>query len=158
MTPYPEATEKFMRKFYQTLSEKDRRRYAAVEAQKLGHGGVTYMSKVLGCAQSTISIGIRELSELPDNSGYEARIRRAGGGRKRYEENHPGIDEAFLDVVKDHTAGDPMQEDVLWTNLSRREIVVRLDEQHDIQVSETVVEQLLKKHKFTRRKAQKKRL
>ena len=116
------------------------------------------MSKVLGCAQSTISIGIRELSELPDNSGYEARIRRAGGGRKRYEENHPGIDEAFLDVVKDHTAGDPMQEDVLWTNLSRREIVVRLDEQHDIQVSETVVEQLLKKHKFTRRKAQKKRL
>ena len=158
MTPYPEATERFMRKFYQTLSEKDRRRYAAVEAQKLGHGGITYMAKVLGCAQSTISIGIQELSELPDNSGYEARIRRPGGGRKGYEESHPGIDEAFLDVVKNNTAGDPMQEDVLWTNLSRREIALRLDEQHDIQVSDTVVEQLLKKHNFTRRKAQKKRL
>ena len=50
-----------------------------------------------------------------------------------------------------------MQENVRWTNLSRQEIADRLLAQHDIQVSETVVEQLLKKHKFTRRKAQKKR-
>jgi hypothetical protein len=158
MTPYPESTEQFMRKLYETLSEKDRRRYAAVEAQKLGHGGITYIAKVLGCAQSTIAIGIKELTELPAGSSYDPRIRRPGGGRKRYDESHPGIDEAFLDVVKDNTAGDPMQENVLWTNLTRREIAQRLEEAHGIQVSETVVEQLLKKHDFTRRKAQKKRL
>jgi hypothetical protein len=29
-----------VRAFYGTLSEKDRRRYAAVEARRLGHGGV----------------------------------------------------------------------------------------------------------------------
>jgi hypothetical protein len=158
MTPYPESTEQFMRKLYETLSEKDRRRYAAVEAQKLGHGGITYIAKVLGCAQSTIAIGIKELTELSAGSSYDPRIRRPGGGRKRYDESHPGIDEAFLDVVKDNTAGDPMQENVLWTNLTRREIAQRLEEAHGIQVSETVVEQLLKKHDFTRRKAQKKRL
>lgn len=158
MTPYPESTERLMRKFYQTLSEKDRRRYAAVEAQKLGHGGITYMVKVLGCAHSTIAIGIKELTDLADGSGYDAKIRRPGGGRKRYDVSHPGIDEAFLDVVKDNTAGDPMQEKVLWTNLTQREIAERLQAQHGIQVSETVVEQLLKKHDFTRRKAQKKRL
>jgi hypothetical protein len=28
--------------FYNTLSEKDRRRYAAIEALKLGWGGTTY--------------------------------------------------------------------------------------------------------------------
>jgi hypothetical protein len=157
MTPYPEATEELMSKFYQTLSEKDRRRYAAIEATKLGHGGITYVAKVLGCAQSTIAIGIQEVEELPEGSGYEARIRRRGGGRKSYEESIPGIDEAFLDVVENNIAGDPMQADVRWTNLSRQEIANRLRERHTIQVSETVVEQLLKKHNFTRRKAKKKR-
>jgi len=29
-----------MKRFFPWLSEKDRRRYAAVEAAKLGHGGV----------------------------------------------------------------------------------------------------------------------
>jgi len=156
MTPYTESSEKVMRKFYATLSEKDRRRYAAVEAQKLGHGGMTYVAKVLGCALGTISAGIEELKALPEGSGYDARIRRPGGGRKRYDESHPGIDEAFLDVLKDYTAGDPMQENVLWTNLTQGEIVDRLQTEHGIRVSETVVEQLLKKHDFTRRKAQKK--
>lgn len=157
MTTYPEATEAMMRKFYQTLSEKDRRRYAAIEAQKLGHGVITYISQVLGCAQSTISIGLKELKALPAESGYEARIRRVGGGRKSYEESIPGIDGAFLDVIEHHTAGDPMRAEVRWTNLSQHEIADRLRSQHGIQVSETVVEQLLKKRHFTRRKAQKKR-
>ena len=156
MKPYAEATEKSMRKFYGTLSEKNRRRYAAVEAQKLGHGGITYIAKVLGCSHGTISSGIKELNELPEESGYDARIRRPGGGRKRYDENHPGIDEAFLDVLKNNTAGDPMREYVRWTNLTQREIADRLQAEHGIRVSETVVEQLLKKHDFRRRKAQKK--
>jgi hypothetical protein len=59
-------------------------------------------------------------------------------------------------VLKDNTAGDPMREKVLWTNLTQRDIAERLQEQHGIQVSETVVDQLLDQHDFTRRKAQKK--
>lgn len=156
MQEYTEAIEEVMHKFYETLSEKDRRRYAGVEAQKLGHGGITYIAKVLGCAQGTISTGIRELEEMPEGSGYDPRIRRAGGGRKSYEASLPGIDEAFLDVIENNIAGDPMQEEVLWTNLSRQKIADRLMESHTIRVSETVIEQLLKKHNFTRRKAQKK--
>jgi len=156
MTPYPEEIEQVMCKYFGTLSEKDRRRYAAIEAMKLGHGGITYIAKVLNCAQSTISIGIKELDTLPEGSGYEVRIRRPGGGRKSYEESVPAIDEAFLDVIENYTAGDPMQTDVCWTNLSRQEIANLLLEKHEIQVSDTVVKQLLKKHHFTRRKAQKK--
>ena len=129
-----------------------------MEAVKLGHGGITYVANILGCAQSTISIGIEVMAELPEGSEYDPRIRRPGGGRKGYEENHPGIDEAFLNVIKENTAGDPMREKVLWTNLTRREIAERLEEQHGIQVSEIVIEQLLKRHNFTRRKAQKKSL
>jgi hypothetical protein len=156
MTPYSEEIERLMQTYYGTLSEKDRRRYAAVEAKKLGHGGITYMAKVLGCAQSTITIGMQELDAMPAEAGYEARIRREGGGRKTYEESVPGIDEAFLSVVEDHTAGDPMQVDVRWTDLTRSGIAERLEQDHAIVVSDTVVKQLLKKHDFRRRKAQKK--
>jgi hypothetical protein len=37
---YPATVERHMAHLYESLSEKDRRRYAAVEAEKLGHGGL----------------------------------------------------------------------------------------------------------------------
>ena len=45
--PWDAAVEKNMRDFYQTLSEKDRRRFAAVQARQFGHGGVRYTAEVL---------------------------------------------------------------------------------------------------------------
>ncbi len=45
--PYKKEIEERMRQFYKSLSEKDRRHYAAIEANKIGYGGVTYISKVL---------------------------------------------------------------------------------------------------------------
>jgi hypothetical protein len=36
-----------MRKHHQSLSEKDQRKYAAIEAVKLGHGGIIYIARVL---------------------------------------------------------------------------------------------------------------
>jgi hypothetical protein len=47
-----------------SLSEKDQRRYAAVEAQKLGRSGITYASKLLGCSRSTIDAGLKEAGAL----------------------------------------------------------------------------------------------
>jgi hypothetical protein len=82
---YEESLEKEMRKFYNTLSEKDRRRYAGIEAMKIGHGGIIYIEKVTGCSRKTVSRGIKELKELPSDIGYERRIRKIGGGRKRYD-------------------------------------------------------------------------
>lgn len=40
MQPYPLEIEQQMQMFYRSLSEKDRRRYAAIEALKLGWGGI----------------------------------------------------------------------------------------------------------------------
>jgi hypothetical protein len=45
-----------------------------------------------------------------------------------------------------------MDEKVKWTNLKRHEIAILLKEE-GIQVSVTVVDQLLKKHNFRKRKA-----
>ena len=79
---YYEATiEQEMRKFYNTLSEKDKRRYAAVEAMKLGYGGVAYIAHLLRCSRKTVTQGIKDLESLPVvESEYDARIRQPGGG------------------------------------------------------------------------------
>jgi hypothetical protein len=66
----------------------------------------------------------------------------------------PGLDEAFLKIVDPCTAGDPDQDGVLWTNLSRAQIAQEL-RQYGFRVSVTVVEQLLQRHRLGRRKARK---
>jgi hypothetical protein len=157
MRAYPAEIEQMMQQFYETLSEKDRRRYAAIEARKLGHGGVTYIARVLGCDRSTVQAGLKDLIRLPEQGELVGRIRKPGGGRKPYNETYPDIDEQFLAVLRDHTAGDPMREDVRWTNLTPREIGKRLAEEHQVRVSATVIRKLLKKHNYRRRKAQKSR-
>ena len=75
--PFDEETEQRMRDFFQSLNEKDRRRYAGLEAKKLGHGGVSYVSEILGCDRKTVSKGIDELLDPPDLD--PSRIRREGG-------------------------------------------------------------------------------
>ena len=45
---YPEQLERFMCKLYFSLPEKDQRYYSAVEAMKLGHGGVNYIADLFG--------------------------------------------------------------------------------------------------------------
>ncbi|VAV90101.1 hypothetical protein MNBD_ALPHA05-2279 [hydrothermal vent metagenome] len=74
--------EERMRSFAASLSEKDRRRYAALEASKLGHGGILYITEVIGCSRSTIDRGTLELDHL-DEDPAEGRIRRPGAGRKK---------------------------------------------------------------------------
>jgi len=45
MERYSAKLEQQMQRYYQSLSEQDRRRYAAIEALKLGHGGMSYITK-----------------------------------------------------------------------------------------------------------------
>lgn len=77
MQPYPPAVCEHMKSFYDSLSEKDGRRYAAVEAEKLGHGGVEYISRVLGCDEKTIRHGYSDVQQLPVDEA-EGRVRKKG--------------------------------------------------------------------------------
>ena len=162
---YSTEIERDMKAFYDSLSEKDRRRYAALEAAKLGHGGTDYVATVLGCDPKTIRHGQHELAALPDPRServrqasrpdpLSGRVRRPGGGRKRCLDTMPRLEENFLRVLRDYTAGDPMREGVRWTNLTRAEIAQRLKEA-GTPVSVTVVKQLLRKYRYVQRKAQK---
>ena len=66
IVPYSAQVEKNMKTMYHSLREKDRRRYAAVEAAKLGHGGIDYITTLLGCDPQTIHQGQLDLNNLPD--------------------------------------------------------------------------------------------
>jgi hypothetical protein len=80
MTYSPEI-EHSMRMFHASLSEKDRRRDAAIEAAKLGHGGIEYVSTLRGCDPKTIRQGQQDLDHLPDGLGE--RVRKKGADASR---------------------------------------------------------------------------
>ena len=147
---YPPEIESQMRNFYNSLSEKDRRRYAAVEVTKLGYGGIAYISNILQCDEKTITRGQSDLAT--ELSSETKRVRQKGAGRKHVLATTQGLDDAFLDILKNNTAGSPMDETIKWTNLSRPSIAEKL-EGRGFKVSVTVVDNLLKKHGFRRRQA-----
>ncbi len=66
MSPYSPKIELSMMTMYDSLREKDQRRYAAVEAAKLGHGGIEYIAKLLDCDPKTIQQGLADLADLPE--------------------------------------------------------------------------------------------
>jgi len=75
--PYPPDIEQRMKTLYQSLNEKDRRRYAGIEAAKLGYGGQAYISALFGCDHKTMQRGLDDLDDLPDLP--RDRIRKKGG-------------------------------------------------------------------------------
>jgi hypothetical protein len=146
---YPIKIEKQMQEMFNRLSEKDKRLYAAVEALKFSYGGISYIAQLFACSRNTILRGIIELGgkeTIPRN-----RDRKAGGGRKQVIEMQADINDVFLSVLKEHTAGDPMDEKVKWTNLTKADIAAELTKK-GFKVSRNIVKKLLKKHDYVKRK------
>src|SRR5713101_6167276 len=125
---YSPEIERLLCQYYQSLSEKDRRRFAALEAIKLGHGGTRYIAKVRGCDPQTVKDGMRELTHLPDDPAG-GRVRKPGGGRKKTEVAQANLIQQVQDTIKDRTAGDPMRQDVVWTDVTPQEISKSLQAQ-----------------------------
>jgi flagellar capping protein FliD len=140
-----------MRRYCRSLPEDHRRRYGAVEALKIGYGGVAYVSRVLGMSRSTIYSGIEEIrrweSEDGDTprrpSGESGRVRRAGGGRRSVLER-VALDVAVNEVLETHTAGSPTDERVQWTDLTPTRLVHQLLER-GVEVSRFIAAGLLKR-------------
>lgn len=73
-----------MNVFINRLDEQERRWYAALEAKKLGQGGLEKVAQITGLHVNTIRRGKAEM--LQDLSGRpQDRVRVEGGGRKRLE-------------------------------------------------------------------------
>lgn len=78
MASYAAEIQLHMRRLYDSLSEKDRRRYAAVEAEKLGRGGVEYVARLFDCDADTVRRGFEDVELLPEDEA-EGRVRKKGG-------------------------------------------------------------------------------
>jgi hypothetical protein len=146
---YPPDIEQLLQQYSQSLSEKDRRRFAAVQALTLGHGGATYIAHILGCDPHTIQDGIRELKQLPEDPAGK-RVRKAGGGRKKTEATHPALFQHVQHALQERIAGDPMRDDVLWTDLTPQEIAASLHTQ-GASVGPRIVRRLLETLGLARR-------
>ncbi len=66
------------------LDEQQRRWYVAVEASRLGHGGISQMARISGLSIPTIRRGQQELAQELGQRPSK-RVRQSGGGRKRVE-------------------------------------------------------------------------
>jgi hypothetical protein len=79
MDVYAREVERMMKRLFHSLKESDRRRYAAIEAAKLGHGGIEYVASVLRCDPKTIRLGLAELEGEDDLDTGRSRKKGADG-------------------------------------------------------------------------------
>jgi hypothetical protein len=103
-----------------TLNEYQRRNYLAAEADAIGFGGVSLVSRLSGVSRKTISKGIGELKD-PNFQMPVGRSRKDGGGATPVWESQPGILHCLEELIAPHTKGDP-ERTLLWTNKSLRNL------------------------------------
>lgn len=83
MDGYSTAIEEHMVEFFQSLNERDRRRYAGLEAEKLGHGGVAYISQLFSCDPKTIERGKSEIENKELSQTQRQRKKTADAKRQK---------------------------------------------------------------------------
>jgi hypothetical protein len=130
------------------LDERQRRLWAATEAQALGRGGVSAVAIATGLRRNTIHAGLRELQAGagggPDPSprpGAARRVRAPGGGRKPLTAHDPALLRDLEALVEPVTRGDPMSP-LRWTCKSTRQLATELKRQGHRVSHQTVAELL----------------
>ena len=124
-----ERIESKYRTLASVLDERARRHWAATEARAYGWGGVSAVSDATGMSPNTIRKGLAELAirEADPDTEVTARLRKAGGGRKRLTETDPELSEALDSLVAPLTRGDP-QSPLRWTCKSTRHLAQTLSQ------------------------------
>lgn len=131
-----------------TLTEQQRRWYAAIEANRLGYGGGCEVSRIFGVARQTVRRGRRELTEAVEGRWIDEHL-RSRSGRKPVREKYPDIEHALDVLLTDELAGDPMGEQ-MWFRSSLRSLARQLNEK-GYAVSHEIVRGLLKDLGYTLR-------
>jgi hypothetical protein len=134
------AARKRYREMAPVLDEQSRRRFVALEAQALGHGGVSMMARISGLARSTIYHGLSDVRHKV--SAPCGRVRMAGSGRRKKSVEDPTLVVDLKSLVEPGTRGDPMRV-LLWTTRSLRHLVEGLAHKGH-KVCPTVVGDLLR--------------
>lgn len=124
------------------LDERIGRLYLASEAKSLGRGGKQKISKLAKVSRVRIDKGLKELNEIDSIVSPIGNIRKAGGGRKKKQEEYADLSSQIEHIVSPHTRGDPMNP-LLWTSKSLRHIQKALHAK-GIKVSHVTIGDVLK--------------
>ena len=122
------------------LDERMRRLVAATESLAIGFGGTSVVSRETGVSRRAIIQGIKELGETPNVPA--ARVRRAGGGRKKTVEKDATLKMDLERLVEPVTRGDP-ESPLRWTCKSVRKLADELKRMGH-QTSHRMVAELLR--------------
>jgi transposase len=125
------------------LNEKQTRIVLAADAESMGRGGLSKVSKLSGISRVTLNIGIKELRMSSTKEVTVDRVRKKGGGRKKETDKNKNLEKIIEEIVSPHTMGDPMKP-LLWTNKSLRNIAEAVKEE-GITISHKLVGVILKK-------------
>lgn len=139
---HPNQINVIQKKYQQigsSLDERQRRRWAAAEAEALGYGGIACVASATGISRTTIRIGLSEL-KMPE---LQLNVRRPGGGRKRLTEHNTLLTQALESLVEPVTRGDPCSP-LRWTCKSKNNLAKALILQGH-QISASTVGRLLNK-------------
>lgn len=137
---------------YDTLNEKERRRFAASLSLSLAHGGCRYLGELLGCSESTITRGRSELRQLAQHGDpAEGRVRREGAGQPKKELAHPELPGELENILDQRTAGDPKDPAVHWTHLTVAALA-RILSKTCVSVSWPVVNRLCQERNLKKRR------
>jgi hypothetical protein len=105
------------------LDERTLRLFAAAEAEAIGYGGVSRLSRITGLARSTVIRGQEEIA-FPFTLST-GRVRRPGAGRKRTCDRDPTFVDDLERLVEPLSRGDPMSP-LRWTCKSIRTLAAVL--------------------------------
>lgn len=126
------------------LNERQLRLTAAADAMGLGHGGIVRLSRATGLSRTTLHKAIRELA---GNEVPAERVRREGGGRKRKDEQAPGLVKELERLVGPATRGDPMSP-LRWTSKSTAKLAEELQRQ-GFDISSRTVARILHEQEYS---------
>lgn len=115
--------EKYLR-LQDTLSEQQKRLWAASEALSYGYGGVTVVHKATGLSRPTINFGIKEIQKGIFLKVHD-RVRRPGAGRKSVEQEYPLLLQVLHELLENDMQGDP-QQPLFWTCKSTKNLASEL--------------------------------
>lgn len=141
---------------FHSLSEKQKRLFAASFVLSSGHGSYKIVHEVTGLSLPTIRKGVAELQSLIDTTTLtdstindiihftdSNRIRRIGGGRYSALILYPNLLDAIKAIIEESSYGDPMSNKE-WTTCSLSVIQDVLLYDCDIQISQPTISKCLK--------------
>src|SRR4051794_16579368 len=109
-----------------SLTERQRRLWAAAEARSHGRGGLAAVGRARGLAETTVRRGRADL-----DSGEQwdlGRVRRAGAGRPLLTEVDETLERDLDGLLEPVTLGDPERAALRWTSNSAATLAMQLQQ------------------------------